>query len=544
MTLSTKKIKEILVGQKYLSAKAFEKMEVELRGRKVSLTDHLISKGIITKDILGQAIAEYLDFPYADVNTNTPSPEKILLIPQKLAETYNAVVYKQEKGKLIIATDQPSAKLQSILQDSLKQTVELNFSLLEDIEPLFIHYRKSLATRFAQILEKEQRVAPEIIEEIFADALAYKASDIHFEPREKEVVIRFRVDGILHEAGRINKDFYDNILNRIKVQAHLRTDEHFSAQDGAFRYISDEAKADLRVSIVPIIDGEKVVIRLLAEYVRGFTLNDLGFSGEKQKILERVAKKPFGMIIVGGPTGSGKSTTLYAVLKYLNSPEVNIATIEDPVEYRIAGVNQIQVNRQAGLTFTKGLRSIVRQDPDIILVGEIRDKETAGISVNAALTGHLMLSTFHANDAATSIPRLLHMGVEPFLLSSTLELVVSQRLVRRLCEHCRVSYPESLENLKKRLPEAEKYFQATNTMYKGKGCISCNQSGYRGRTGIFELIEMTPELKELILTNPSREQLWAVAKQGGSKPLFDDGLDKVKAGMTTLEEVLRVAKPE
>ena len=390
-----------------------------------------------------------------------------------------------------------------------------------------------METRFSEIVSSQTRVAPEIIDEIVSDALAFKASDIHFEPQEKEVVVRFRVDGVLQEAGRVSKEIYENILNRIKVQAHMRIDEHFAAQDGAIRFPKDKGFIDMRVSLIPILDGETIVIRLLAEYVKGFTFADLGVSQKDQEIFLKAAKKPFGMIMVTGPTGSGKSTTLYALIKMLNLPSVNITTIEDPVEYKVVGINQIQVNTQTDLTFAKGLRSIVRQDPDIVLVGEIRDLETAEIAVNAALTGHLLFSTFHANDAATAIPRLLDMGVEPFMMASSLELIIAQRLVRKICDQCRVSFTS----------QPTKFFPKETTLYKGKGCNNCGNTGYKGRTAIFEFIRIEGAMQELILKHPSTREIADLAKGSGSHSLFEDGLEKVKNGITTMEELLRVALP-
>ena len=390
-------------------------------------------------------------------------------------------------------------------------------------------------------------MAPEIIDEIFADAIGMNASDVHFEPQGEEVIIRFRIDGVLMEAGRIPKEFYENILNRIKVQAHMPIDEHFAAQDGAIRYVKEDNHVDMRVSIVPTLDGEKVVIRVLSQYVKGLNLKDLGLSEKHEQMFIAASNKPFGMIIVSGPTGSGKSTSLYALLKFLNSSEINITSIEDPVEYRLTGVNQIQVNPQTNLTFAKGLKSIVRQDPDVILVGEIRDTETAEIAVNAALSGHLLFSTFHANDAPTTIPRLLDMGIEPFLLSSTLELVIAQRLVRRICENCRLSYTIELDQLQKDFPlvNIEKYFGKEDdiTLYKGKGCPNCHGTGFKGRIAIFEFVEISPKIEDLMLKHPSTQEIWELARSEGAVCLFEDGLDKVKSGVTTLDELLRMAEP-
>ena len=377
-----------------------------------------------------------------------------------------------------------------------------------------------------------------------ADAIAFRASDIHFEPHEKDTLIRFRIDGLLREAGRLSKDLYANVLNRIKVQSHLRTDEHFSAQDGAIRYSIKSQTIDVRVSIVPILDGEKIVLRLLSEYMRRFQLSDLGLSQAYQQQLLAAAEKPFGMILVVGPTGSGKTTTLYAAVKSMNHPDVNIATIEDPVEYKISGINHIQVNMQTNLTFAKGLRSIVRQDPDVILVGEIRDQETAEISVNAALTGHLLLSTFHANDAAAAIPRLLDMGAEPFLLSSTIELIIAQRLARKICQSCRYSTELPQAAFLEKFPSLAEYFPGTSvTLYQGKGCSACSMTGYNGRSGIFELIHATPDLRDLIMHKPSAGDVLASAHASGTRPMFLDGLDKVANGVTSLDELLRVVAP-
>jgi type IV pilus assembly protein PilB len=302
---------------------------------------------------------------------------------------------------------------------------------------------------------------------------------------------------------------------------------------------------DVRVSIVPLVDGEKIVMRLLSEYVRTLTLADLGFSEAYREILEQAAHKPFGMILTTGPTGSGKSTTLYGLLKIRNRPDVNISTIEDPVEYKIPGINHIQVNTATGLTFAKGLRALVRQDPDVILVGEIRDDETASIAVNAALTGHLLFSTLHANDSATAVPRLIEMGVEPFLLASTLEVVVAQRLARRICPKCRFSFEVDADAARQLFKGASEYFTGSSsiTMYRGKGCAACGNTGYRGRVGIYELLVVTKEIEDLIVQRASSTDILNKAREQGMLLLFEDGLEKVKSGLTTMEELLRIAAP-
>lgn len=546
MKIDQNKIKEILLKGNYVNKIDADKADKFVKDKEGEFLDYFIRQGLLTPDLLGQALAESFKVSYLDLNTNIPEKALVLKIPEEIAKKFRVILFKESAKEIVVTTDDPLAKG---IEEELKKIfagkkISIGFSLSEDIDSLLLFYKKTLDTRFSKIIAEKKRVAPEIIEEIIDDALGFKASDIHFDTQEKEIVIRFRIDGVLHEAGRIPKNYYENILNRVKVQSHMRTDEHFSAQDGAIRYEKNGQAVDMRVSVVPTLDGEKIVIRLLAEYMKSFALDDLGLSKKNQELILKAAKKPFGMILVVGPTGSGKTTTLYALIKYLNSPEINIATIEDPVEYKIPGVNHIQVNPLTNLTFAQGLRSIARQDPDVILVGEIRDKETADISVNAALTGHLLFSTFHANDAASAVPRFLEMGIEPFLLSSTLELVVAQRLVRKICDKCRYSYKTSTTELFKIFPESEKFFnQGEITLYKGKGCSNCSSSGYRGRTAIFEVIDISPEIEELMLKNPSAQQVWRLAKQQGVEPLFIDGLEKVKNGITTLEELLRVASP-
>ncbi len=547
MELDDQKIKDVLLKQGHISPEDIKKAEEFGRVRNVPLVEYFLQKSLITRNALGQAIAQSFGIAYADLGSNEPAREQVLKISESVARNRRAVVFREDDKTIVIATDNPSdgetAKELSELFKS-KQII-LSYSFPEDINHVLVNYRQTLEVRFGKIISEKKRIAPEIIDEILEDALAIRASDIHIEPMENDVLIRFRVDGVLREVGRIPKEYYENILNRIKVQAHLRIDEHFAAQDGAIRYLREGKAVDLRIAITPTLDGEKVAVRLLAEYVKGFTLADLGLSLGDQKVLQESSRKPFGMILVTGPTGSGKTTTLYSLIKILNRPEINITTIEDPVEYKIVGVNQIQVNRQTDLTFSKGLPSILRQDPDVVLVGEIRGPDTAEIAVNAALTGHLLLSTFHANDAATAIPRLLDMGVEPFLVASTLELIVAQRLVRKICENCRTSETLSPSSLSQLVPSTSRYFaNIPSTFFKGKGCSSCSNTGYRGRTAIFEFIKITKEMQDLILENPSNRRISELARSQGAHSLFEDGLDKVKNGVTTLEELIRVASPK
>lgn len=541
------KLKSILVKEDYISEEDSQAAEVAAKGDSALYVDFLIRQELLSKTLLGQALAEAYRLPFADFGANPLSKEQVAAIPEKSARDNRVVMAKDDPNGIVLATDTPEkingAHLKSVFHN---KKLQLAYTLPEYIEAAFEMYEQPLATRFSQIIASSQRVAPEIVDEIIKDALGFRASDIHFEPQVNQVAVRFRVDGSLREAGVLPKDYYDNVLNRIKVESGMRIDEHLSSQDGAIQHALDAAhKVDLRVSLVPTVEGEKIVMRVLGSYVQSFTFADVGFDDANRAILENSIAKPFGMILTVGPTGSGKTTTLYSLLKLLNKPDVNITTIEDPVEYKMAGINQIQVREASNMTFAKGLRSIVRQDPDIILVGEIRDRETAEISVNAALTGHLLLSTFHANDAATAMPRLIEMGIEPFLLASTLEIIIAQRLVRRICGTCRYSLPyaEATKGISVPNLDLHSYFDEHDTLYAGKGCVVCNGSGYKGRSALFEIIEVTPEMQELLLKEPSTLQIEALARKQGSRAMFDDGIQKVKRGMTTIGEVLRVVPP-
>lgn len=579
MQLTNQELGKILVAQSYLDEAELKDVLHEAEGRQVDLRIVLYERRLLTSELLENALAEYYKLPFFDLIGKPPSRDMLMALPEDFARTMNAVAvqYVPEK-EITVATSDPA---QEDFEDAVKanvgqavyiptgkaavkttkkafwgkdkKTVTKKFTgkvtfvyaPKSAINGTFALYRKALATRFQSIIEKQKKVAPEILEEIFNDAIGLKASDIHFEPQEKDVIVRFRVDGVMHEAGRLPKPFYEGIVNRIKIEANLRIDEHYAAQDGAIRYKSKAGTMDVRVSIIPIVDGEKVVMRLLSEYVRNLTLADLGFSDYYRGILEKAAHKPFGMIITTGPTGAGKSTTLYGLIKIRNRSDVNISTVEDPVEYKIPGINHIQINPGTGLTFAKGLRALVRQDPDIILVGEIRDSETAAIAVNAALTGHLLFSTLHANDSATAIPRLIEMGVEPFLLASTLEVIVAQRLARRICPSCRFSFTIPAAEARQLFKGAEHYFTGSEPvhLYRGKGCEGCGNTGYRGRVGIYELLEIDKDMEELIVQKRNSTDILLKAREHGFMFLFEDGLDKAKAGLTTIEELLRIAAP-
>lgn len=538
-------IKSALLKQSFIS-EADSKAAEAAAHSGAEYVAYLIRAELLSPELLGQALAESYNAPYVDLNAHGPVKETITKIPEAVARA-NRVIFLKENDKLAaVASDNPPQVNVGELEKFFPhKKVRVAFALPELIESAFTLYEQPLDTRFSEIIKGGTRVAPEIVDEILKDALTYRASDIHFEPQVKDVVVRFRVDGNLRHAGTLPRTNYENILNRIKVESGMRIDEHFAAQDGTLQRTTEERRVDFRVSLVPTVQGEKVVMRVLGSYVREYSLGDIGLGEDFRERLEAYSQKPFGMILTVGPTGSGKTTTLYAILKLLNRPNVNITSIEDPVEYKLEGMNQIQVREASGMTFAKGLRAIVRQDPDIILVGEIRDQETADISVNAALTGHLLLSTFHANDAATAIPRLVDMGIEPFLLASTLEVIIAQRLVRQLCTACRYSLPasEAVKALKIGGPAVAPYFHKEETVYAGKGCDVCNGTGYKGRTALFEFIEVTPEMQDLIIKNPSNRDIEKLARQQGAKPMFEDGIAKVKIGATTLSEVLRVVEP-
>ncbi len=381
---------------------------------------------------------------------------------------------------------------------------------------------------------------------LLGSAYDEQASDVHIEPQESEAVVRFRIDGILHEVVRVTKLLHERIITRIKVISNLRTDEHMAAQDGKMKVLIEDERVDIRVSIVPIVDGEKAVLRLLATKSRSFTLTDLGMTDSDLEKVKRAYAKSYGMILSTGPTGSGKTTSIYSILRVLNSPEKNITSVEDPVEYRIGGANQIQVNAKTNLTFANGLRSILRQDPNIIFVGEIRDNETAGIAVNAALTGHLVLSTLHTNDAATALPRLIDMKVEPFLVASTVTVIIAQRLVRKVCQGCRKSQEVEISELYKLFGKelVDKIFTGGPTIFKGSGCILCRGSGYSGRIGLFEVLEITPTIHKLIVEKADADTILAASINEGMIRMVEDGLIKVAKGLTTTDELLRVTKTE
>jgi type IV pilus assembly protein PilB len=391
-----------------------------------------------------------------------------------------------------------------------------------------------------------ERSIIDLVNALVQEAHDLRASDIHIEPNDKGVLVRLRIDGVLQEKFIFDKNIHSEIISRIKVLSWLRTDEHQAAQDGRFRILLENNEPiDVRVSITPTYWGENAVLRLLADKAEEYTLASLGFSASDEEKLMRALRRPHGMILATGPTGAGKTTTLYTFLKLLNKKEVSIVTIEDPIEYAIQGITQIQINPRAGLTFGSGLRSVLRQDPNIIMVGEIRDTETAGIAVNTALTGHLLLSTLHTSDAATTLPRLLDMGIDPYLVASTVNVAVGQRLVRKICEYCREEAPltsAEVESLAMTLPDGSSLptvEQKHPTYYRGAGCKYCEGVGYKGRVGINEVLVVDQEVRDAILRKASASVIKDLAIKNGMTTMFEDGLAKAKAGLTTISEILR-----
>lgn len=542
-SMSDEKIKDILLQENIVSPTDVAKAEEFRLSHDTSFIDFFVTEGIVTHDVIGQTVANSLGVPYADLHSNPPSRHVLMQLPAELALQFRAVAYSAQKKRITIATDNPlNGNLAEALVEAMPdKEIHLAFALPADVTELLSHYGRSFSTRFADLLEQEHP-APEVVNKFIIDALISKASDLHFEPQPEgtDALLRMRIDGVLHDAGNIPVTYYENILNRLKVETKLNIEDSQSIQDGAFRFEYDDRTIDIRISVVPTINGETINLHFLTEH-EPYTLSNIGLSAEDREIVLRSIQKPYGLIMVTGPTGAGKTTTAYSMLKLVNKPERHVMTIEDPVEYTLPGVSQIQVNQHANLTFATGLKSILRQDPDSLLIGEILEKETAAIAINAALTGHLVLTTFHAVDAATAIPRLIEMEIEPFILASTLEIIVSQRLVRRICQNCIKPVDIKLDTLAKDIPNLYDYFQDESTpVYRGAGCEQCNHTGYRGRVGVFEIVHMNQEMQNLILTRPNTQAIWDLARQQRLHTMLQDGLNKVQRGITTIDEIVRV----
>ncbi|OGH84473.1 MAG: hypothetical protein A2261_03740 [Candidatus Magasanikbacteria bacterium RIFOXYA2_FULL_44_8] len=558
MALDDKKIVEILLAEQYLDEDALKIARKEIADSRMSLVDYLLSENVVSKDLLGQAVAEHYGIRYADLSKEKITEDIVNFIPEVVARARGVIVFGRDVNGVKVAFSDPGdVEIEQFVEKRIGEKIIQYYALPQDFESAFGVYKMGLHDSFAGIIDvlkntniqndRDQAIV-DVVDTLLQYAYQNKASDIHIEPYAKKIVVRFRIDGVLHDVLDLPLNLAEYVLTRIKVLSKMRTDEHRAAQDGKLRFTIEGENVDVRVSILPVTKGEKVVMRLLSSKNREFGLVDLGLGEADLQKVKKAIDNPHGMILVTGPTGSGKTTTLYAVLKILNKRDVNIATIEDPVEYDIEGVSQIQVNVKSDLTFAKGLRAIVRQDPDIIMVGEIRDEETADIAVNSALTGHLVLSTIHTNDAATTLPRLIDMNVQPFLVASTINVAIAQRLVRKICTKCRASYTIGADEkaILENYPQIKKILEKRGykkfdklTLYRGAGCQVCGQTGYTGRFGIFEVLEMTSAVKELILKNASSDAVNALAKEQGMTDMLEDGIGKALNGQTTLGEVLR-----
>ena len=559
MKINEQFLKKTLLESGILSQKDFNFAQKEALSRKEPLVNIISDLGLIPDEQLGSLIADEIDFPFIDLTKIKIEKEILDIIPEIVAKEKEVIVFEKNKEGLKAAFVNPGdLELREFIERKTGEKVFPFYTTPKNIQATLKAYKKDIKELFddlteksLQELKKTTKAEPLPIVKMVDLILNYgyenRASDIHLEPYPKKTILRYRIDGVLHDTLILPKSLHDFLVSRIKILSRLRTDVHEAAQDGHFSFSVASGKVDVRVSSVPIEEGEKVVLRLLSENVRRFGLEELGLGEEGMGVIKKNIQKSWGMILVSGPTGSGKTTTLYAILKILNTRQVNICTIEDPIEYDIEGINQIQVNQKTGLTFTQGLKAIIRQDPNIIMVGEIRDTETAKLAINAAMTGHLVLSTFHATDAATTLIRLLEIGIEPFLAATDLNLVIAQRLVRRICPKCIESYEISFEkiiqmidkNLASKLPKTS---EGKIRLSKGRGCPLCNNTGYLGRIGIFEVLELKEPIKKLIIEKSTADEIRAKAQELGMQTMIEDGLKKVERGATTLEEILRAAK--
>lgn len=558
-SLPSQKIVELIKKSGVLDAKAVAHAEAyAVETKSQDLVSSYVESGVLTEDQLGAIIAGYYNVPFITLSKESIPEDVAHIIPEKVARRVKAVAFARDADGIKVALNDPTnTNILSMVARKTGLRAIAYYAGANQIEGTIGLYQKALQKTIDELLAEYVKQATlykgdlpivKVVDELINAAYHDRASDIHIEPEEKTSLIRFRIDGVLQDVLRVPREVHERIISRIKVLSNLRTDEHLSAQDGKMTEHMEEEDLDIRVSILPVTQGEKAVLRLLSSHSREYTLTDLGMNPTDLQKVTKAFSRSYGMILSTGPTGSGKTTTIYAILKILNTREKNIMTIEDPVEYRIQGANQVHVNAKTNLTFANGLRSILRQDPNVIFVGEIRDGETAGIAVNAALTGHLVLSTLHTNDAATAIPRLTDMKVEPFLVASTVNVIIAQRLVRQICSSCKTEEKMEASEIVKHFPEelVQKYFGSATeiTVHKGKGCKICRNTGYAGRVGLFEVLEVTKGIRQLISGKSDSDIIAQAAIKEGMKTMLDDGLAKVAEGITTMEEVIRVTKVE
>lgn len=565
--LPIEKLKELLVESHLVSENDFNVVLEESKRTGQDPTSLLISRGFISEDYLYQLYTDFFKTPLVKLRGRPIKKAILALVPEEMARSRRVAVFdKDEAGRIYLAMEDPS-DLETIgfVEKYASSPVKIYLTTPKDLNYIFSLYGKEIVEDFQKAIEEsviassrlkmvgEQEIAKELpvinmVDTILAYAISLNASDVHIEILQDTVLIRFRIDGVLHEIIRIAKEIQPAIVARIKLLAGLKIDEHRKPQDGRFRYEALGEAMDIRVALMPTFYGEKVEMRLLRATAKPMSLAELGMLPDTAHIIEESIKKTYGMFLVTGPTGCGKTTTLYSVINMLNRPDVNIVTTEDPIEYDIRYVNQTQINPQAGITFATGLRAILRQDPNIIMVGEIRDEETAEISVHSALTGHLVLSSLHTNDAPTAVPRLIDMKIPAFLVSAVLNTVVAQRLLRRICRDCIQSQevtPEIAKVLEKQLKEfsASENPVLPKTLYKGAGCATCGFTGYRGQLAIYEVLDFDEDMRRLV-NQPdfTLDKVRALARQKGMISMFEDGLRKAELGMTTIEEVMRVIR--
>lgn len=557
-------LEDILFKQGILKPEQVSAIKLESINSGQSAEKIIMEHNFATNEQLVQARSQQLGIPFIKLENKAISPEVLNLIPEAVARRYKLIPFGRETDAVLVAMADPlDLQVIQFIEKKSGMKIRRYMGLEEDIlKAISDQYSQNLTSEVASALKEVGAVTPQekpsefdstevireapvanIVTQFLEYAVKTRASDIHIEPEENQTRVRYRIDGILHEKVLLPRKVHDAVVSRIKILSGLKIDERRLPQDGRFTFEFSQKEVDLRVSTLPTVFGEKVVLRLLPKSQKPPTLQELGLRATALKNLEAQQLRPHGIILICGPTGSGKTTTLYSILSKLSTTKVNILTIEDPVEYHIAGANQVQVNPQIGLTFASALRSFLRQDPNIILVGEIRDTETAELAIQAALTGHEVFSTLHTNSASGALPRLLDMGTEPFLLASAINAVAGQRILRKLCVHCRVTYtppPEVVEYLMHELGPYRPYGEIK--FYKARGCSECGNLGYQGRIGIFEILVVTDKIMRLILGRASASEIEKEAREEGMITLKQDGLMKVIEGITTLEEVLRVAQ--
>jgi len=554
-----KRLGELLVEAGAITKKQLEHALAEQGNNGKRLGETLIYLGYINEQQMLRTLEQQLGVSYVQLSEMEIQAEALSVVPLFLAERYNIMPIRIDGSRLLLAMNDPTnfyaiddvrmvsgLEVETVLAEAkdIVASINNNYGVKGRVENAVNRLKNEEVTATIRDLADATENAPivSIVNSLLDQAVHDKASDVHIEPSEDKVRVRFRVDGVLREVITFPKSTQAPLLSRIKIMAEMDIAEKRLPQDGRIKIMKKGREIDVRVSTLPTILGEKVVMRILDKEAVNIKLNELGFSAKNMELYSKMISNSYGLVLATGPTGSGKSTLLYATLMKLNSVAKNIITVEDPVEYRIAGVNQVSVNNKAGLTFANGLRTILRQDPNIIMVGEVRDTETAEITINAALTGHLVLSTLHTNDAPGAITRLLDMGIEPFLIVSSVRGVVAQRLVRRICPDCKTEYtpgPESDERILLGIGPNEPL-----VLCKGEGCAQCHYTGYQGRLAIHEVMPLLPEMKKLIMQHASDQEIFALAKKQGTSTIREDGISKVLAGQTTLEELVRVAFSE